>query len=220
MSGGLDVRSFTVGPIAENTYMIRRDDAERALLIDPGAEPERLIAAIEALGVTLEAILITHVHFDHVGAVAALARHTRAPVYCPSLERQVLADLDGHYAQMGFGPFESHEAEELLAGGERLELAGLEIEVAFTPGHSPGHLSYAIPKQAALFSGDVLFAGSVGRVDVPGGDSQMLLASIAGLLDSYPAETRVYPGHMSHTTLGAEREHNPYLAELRSSAAG
>ena len=120
----------------------------------------------------------------------------------------------------GFGPFENYEADAVLSGGEQLELAGLDLEVHFTPGHSPGHLTYAIPAGGALFSGDVLFAGSVGRVDLPGGDWPTLAASIAQLLDAYPDETNVYAGHMSLTTLGRERATNPFLAELRAPAAG
>jgi hydroxyacylglutathione hydrolase len=214
MSDALDVRTFTVGPIQENAYIVRRQGADRAVLVDPGAEPERLIDALEALGVALDAILVTHTHFDHVGAVAALARHTGAPVYCPVIERDVLADLDGYMGATGFGPFESYEADEDLEGGERLQLAGFEIDVLFTPGHSPGHLTYALAAQRAVFSGDVLFAGSVGRVDLPGGDWPTLAASIAGLLDAYPDDTLVYAGHMSLTTLGRERDTNPFLAEL------
>jgi glyoxylase-like metal-dependent hydrolase (beta-lactamase superfamily II) len=216
----LDVRTFTVGPVAENTYIVRAQGSDHALLIDPGDEAERLIAAIDALGVKIDAILITHTHFDHVGAVAALARHTGAPVYCPALERHVLADIDTYVRMTGFGPFENYEADAVLSGGEQLELAGLELEVHFTPGHSPGHLTYAIPAGGALFSGDVLFAGSVGRVDLPGGDWPTLAASIAQLLDAYPDETHVYAGHMSLTTLGRERATNPFLAELRAPAAG
>ena len=217
MSSGLDVRSFTVGPVAENTYIVRRDGSERAIVIDPGAEEERLTAAVDGLGLDVEAILITHTHFDHVGAVAALARHTGAPVYCPQLELEILADLDGYMGATGFGPFESYEADGVLEGGEHLELAGLEIDVLFTPGHSPGHLTYALAGQHAVFSGDVLFAGSVGRVDLPGGDWPTLAASIASLLEFYPDDTLVYAGHMSLTTLGRERETNPFLAELRAS---
>jgi glyoxylase-like metal-dependent hydrolase (beta-lactamase superfamily II) len=217
MSDALDVRTFTVGPVQENSYIVRTQGADRGILIDPGAEPERLIEALDGLGVALEAILITHTHFDHVGAVAALARHTGAPVYCPAIERDVLADLDGYMGATGFGPFESYEADEVLEGGEQLQLAGLDIDVLFTPGHSPGHLTYAL---GALFSGDVLFAGSVGRVDLPGGDWPTLAASIGALLDSYPHDTLVYPGHMSLTTLGRERETNPFLAELPVPARG
>ena len=105
-------------------------------------------------------------------------------------------------------------ADVLLAGGETLELAGFEIKVLFTPGHSPGHVSFSIPGEQALFSGDVLFEGSVGRTDLPGGDWPTLLESIRGLVESLPGETTVYPGHMGITTLGAERASNPFLAEL------
>lgn len=216
----LDVRAFTVGPVQENTYIVcASGDAGTqlgglggALLIDPGDEPERLQRAIDALGVQVEAILITHSHFDHIGAVAPLARYTGAPVYCPQLERPVLADIM-RWTPPGFGPFESYEADHTLAGGERLHLAGLDIDVVFTPGHSPGHLTYAT--SGALLSGDVLFQGSVGRVDLPGGDWATLERSIEGLLKAYPPETVVYPGHMGVTTLGRERDSNPFLAEIR-----
>jgi glyoxylase-like metal-dependent hydrolase (beta-lactamase superfamily II) len=208
-----DVRAFTVGPVQENSYIVRADaDATRAVIVDPGDEPERLLAAAEALGVEIEAILVTHCHFDHIGAVAPLARATGAEVYCPVIERPVLADVMS-WVPPGFGPFESYEAEHTLAGGERLSLAGLEIEVLFTPGHSPGHLTYATA--GALLSGDVLFQGSVGRVDLPGGDWATLERSIEGLLKAFPPETVVYPGHMGVTTLGRERDTNPFLSELR-----
>jgi glyoxylase-like metal-dependent hydrolase (beta-lactamase superfamily II) len=226
-----DVRSFTVGPVGENCYLVRADGAsERALIVDPGDEHERLLAGARALGVEIEAILITHCHFDHIGAVAPVAQATGAPVYCPQIERGVLADVM-RWVPPGFGPFESYEAEHLLAGGERLALAGLDIDVIFTPGHSPGHLTYAIspaapgpdrersgetPAGRALLSGDVLFQGSVGRVDLPGGDWATLERSIGGLLRAFPGDTVVYPGHMGVTTLGRERDTNPFLAELRS----
>ena len=210
----MDVRCFTVGPVAENCYVARRDGAERGLIFDPGEETERILSAVETLGITVEAILITHCHFDHIGAVAPVARATGAPVYCPRIEAPVLADIMSYVPWPGFGPYESYEADETLAGGERLSLAGLEIEVLFTPGHSPGHLTYAISDEAALFCGDVLFKGSVGRTDLPGGDWGTLLESIRGLVDGYPEETTLYPGHMGITTLGAERATNPFLAEL------
>jgi glyoxylase-like metal-dependent hydrolase (beta-lactamase superfamily II) len=214
MSAALDVRAFTVGPVQENCFIARSSsDAGRAIIIDPGDEPERLLAAVAALGVEIEAILLTHTHFDHIGAVAPVARATGAPVYCPEIERPVLADVM-RWVPPGFGPFESYEADHTVAGGEHLELAGIELDVLFTPGHSPGHVTYSAP--GALFSGDVLFQGSVGRVDLPGGDWATLERSIEVLVQAHPAETVVYPGHMGTTTLGRELDTNPFLAELRS----
>jgi hydroxyacylglutathione hydrolase len=205
---------FTVGPVAENTYIVRRDGSDRALIIDPGDEPDKLIAAIEALGVQLDGILLTHTHFDHVGAVAPVARATGAEVWVPELEAFVLADIMSFVPWPGFGPFESYEAEHTLEGGERLELAGFEIDVLFTPGHSPGHVTFSLPDEQAIFSGDVLFKQSIGRTDLPGGDHGTLLESIRGLVASLPGETAVHPGHMGTTTLAAERATNPFLAEL------
>jgi hydroxyacylglutathione hydrolase len=210
----MDVRMFTVGPVAENAYIFRRDGSDRALIVDPGDEPDKLLAAVDTLGVTLDGILLTHTHFDHVGAVAPVAKATGAEVWVPRLESFVLADINSFVPWPGFGPFESYDAEHLLDGGERLELAGFEIDVLFTPGHSPGHVTFSIPDEGAVFSGDVLFQGSVGRTDLPGGDWGTLLESIRLLVDSLPAETAVYPGHMGTTTLGAERASNPFLAEL------
>jgi hydroxyacylglutathione hydrolase len=231
----LDVRAFTVGPVQENCYVVCARDHEPTqgepstpgVVIDPGDDPERLLAALSSLGVDARAILITHCHFDHIGAVAPLAAATGAPVYCPKIEQPVLADIM-RWVPPGFGPFESYDADITLSGGESFELAGLNIAVRFTPGHSPGHITYAISPApepvadsplgaaAALFSGDVLFAGSVGRVDLPGGDWPTLERSIGDLLGEFPLETVVYPGHMGVTTLGRERDTNPFLAELRS----
>jgi hydroxyacylglutathione hydrolase len=205
---------FTVGPVAENCFVFRQDGGEHALVVDPGDEAERLIGVIEELGVSVEAILLTHTHFDHVGAVAPLARATGAMVYCPVLEVPVLADIMSYVPWPGFGPFESYDADETVAGGERLNLAGFDIDVIFTPGHSPGHVTYSIPDEKAIFSGDVLFQGSVGRVDLPGGDGPTLLRSIATLVETLDPDTRVHPGHMGLTTLGAERATNPFLTEL------
>jgi hydroxyacylglutathione hydrolase len=213
----MEVRGFTVGPVAENSYLLRPDaSSERAIMVDPGDEAPRLLAAIDELGVTVEAILLTHTHFDHVGAVAPVARATGAPVYCPKLEVGVLADIMAFVPWPGFGPFESYDADETVEGGEHLRLAGFEIDVLFTPGHSPGHVTYAIEDQAqpVLVSGDVLFQGSIGRTDLPGGDARTLLESIATLLDRHPDDALVLPGHMGTTTLGRERATNPYLQGL------
>jgi hydroxyacylglutathione hydrolase len=232
----IDVRAFTVGPVQENAYLVRADaQATRALMIDPGEEPQRLLDAATALGVEIEAILITHCHFDHIGAVAPVAKATGAPVYCPEIELGVLADIM-KWTMPGFGPFESWQAERTVRGGERLRLAEMEVEVLFTPGHSPGHVTYAIGRtgvsaegstsvededgsadgRPALLSGDVIFQGSVGRVDLPGGDWATLESSIGMLMSGFERDTIVYPGHMGVTTLGREWDTNPFLAELRA----
>jgi hydroxyacylglutathione hydrolase len=210
----MDVRTFTVGPVGENCFIARVDGSDRAVIVDPGEEEKRILGAVEDLGVTVEAILVTHCHFDHIGAVAPVASATGAPVYCPEIEVPVLADIMSFVPWPGFGPYESYDADETVAGGERLSLAGLDVDVLFTPGHSPGHVTYAVPDHGALFSGDVLFKGSIGRTDLPGGDAPTLLENIRKLVDGYPPETTVYPGHMGVTTLGAERATNPFLAEL------
>lgn len=244
----IDVRAFTVGPVQENAYLVRADaQATRALMIDPGEEPQRLLDAAAALGTVIEAILITHCHFDHVGAVAPVARATGAPVYCPEIELGVLADIKT-WTMPGFGPFESWQAEHSVKDGERLRLADMDIEVLSTPGHSPGHVTYAIDRaspstdgsevvvdeetsasvggerrlaaetQPVLLSGDVLFQGSVGRVDLPGSDWATLERSIGMLMSRFERDAVVYPGHMGVTTLGREWDTNPFLAELRAAS--
>jgi glyoxylase-like metal-dependent hydrolase (beta-lactamase superfamily II) len=217
MSATPDVRMFTVGPVQENAYIVRATSAStRAVMVDPGEEPERLLAAVEQLGARIEGILITHCHFDHIGAVAPVARATGAPVWCPEIERPLLSDIMS-WVPPGFGPFESYEPEHTLRGGERLSVADMDFEVLATPGHSPGHVTYAL--EGALLSGDVLFQGSVGRVDLPGGDWSVLERSIGELMRRFPAQSTVYPGHMGVTTLERELASNPFLTELRAGTA-
>ena len=167
---------------------------------------------LERLGASCAAILVTHGHFDHVGGVADLADSTDAPVYMPEGERDRL-ERYSEFAPAGV-PGRPHTPDHLLEGGETIEVAGLAFECVSIPGHSPAHIAFYV--DGHLFSGDLLFAGSVGRVDLPGGNWDTLLDSVRTLADRYPPETIVYPGHGPRTTLGAELERNPFLAELRA----
>ena len=160
----------------------------------------------------MPAILITHSHWDHLGGVADLAERTGAKVYMPRQEAPVLANPADWYPEV---PLRPYEADVLLDGGETLELAGISFETLNVPGHSPGHVAYYA--DGALFSGDVLFAGSVGRTDLPFSDWDTLVESIRALMERFPPETVVYSGHGPETTLGAELARNPFLAELRAS---
>ena len=207
------VDRFALGPLQTNCYLVRADSAASAgVVVDPGGEASELGAQLERLGTSCAAILITHGHFDHVGGVADLADATGAPVYMPEGERDRL-ERYSEFAPAGM-PGRPHTPDHLLAGGETIDVAGLQFDCVSIPGHSPAHIAFYIPGH--LFSGDLLFAGSVGRVDLPGGDWDTLLDSVRVLTDRYPPETIVYPGHGPQTTLGAELERNPFLAELRA----
>jgi len=207
------VDRFALGPLQTNCYVVRADpSAPEAVVVDPGGDAEELRLQLARLGTSCTAILITHGHFDHLGGVADLAEGTGAPVYMPEGERDRL-ERYGDFAPIGM-PGRSYVPDHLLLGGETIEAAGLSFECIAIPGHSPAHLAFFV--EGHLFSGDLLFAGSVGRVDLPGADWDTLLDSVRTLADRFPPETIVYPGHGPQTTLGAELERNPFLAELRA----
>jgi glyoxylase-like metal-dependent hydrolase (beta-lactamase superfamily II) len=208
----LAVDRYELGPIATNCYVVRTErGAPELVVVDPGDDATTLRLELARTGGTVAAILVTHTHYDHIGAVADLAEATSAPVYVSDAEAQVLADPEAYYPGMRIRPW---QAEHALGGDETLDLAGIEFQTVEVPGHSPGHLAFHADD--SLFSGDVLFAGSVGRTDLPYGDWDTLVASIRTLVDRFPAETVVYSGHGPPTTLGAELARNPFLAELRA----
>jgi hydroxyacylglutathione hydrolase len=199
------VDTYALGPTQTNCYVIRADAGARAaVVVDPGYE-------VGKPQVDVAAILVTHCHWDHLGGIASLAEATGAPVYMPEREAAVLENPQAFYPDQ---PIRPHRPEVQLQGDETFELAGIPFETISVPGHSPGHVAYAT--DGTLFSGDVLFAGGVGRTDLPFADWDTLVESIRLLFDRFPPETVVYPGHGPPTTLGAERDSNPFLAELRA----
>jgi hydroxyacylglutathione hydrolase len=202
----LSVDRLELGPVATNCYVVRSEPGSpETVVIDPGADSDRLPE-------TCAGILITHSHWDHLGGVADLAERTGAKVYMPRQEAPVLAQPSDWFPDV---PLRPYEADVLLDGGETLELAGIRFETLSVPGHTPAHVAFHTG--GVLFAGDVLFAGSVGRTDLPFSDWATLFESIRGLMERLPPETVVYPGHGPETTLGAELARNPFLAELRAS---
>jgi glyoxylase-like metal-dependent hydrolase (beta-lactamase superfamily II) len=209
----LVVDTYELGPIGTNCHVVRSErGAPEAVVVDPGADAPRLCVELAGFRARCAAILITHGHWDHLGGVADLAEGTGAPVYMAEDERALLEDVNS-FTPPGVS-LRPYTPDVLLQGDEILELAGIRFETLRVPGHSPAHLAYYAG--GCLFSGDVLFAGSVGRVDIPGGDWDTLVESIRALADRYPPDTVVYSGHGPKTTLGAELARNPFLAELRA----
>jgi hydroxyacylglutathione hydrolase len=209
----LAVDQLSLGQIGTNCYLVRAErGAAEAVVVDPGADAPQIRLELARSGASCAAILLTHSHYDHFGALADLADGTGAPVWLPEGEVDVFRRPADFYSGIPLRPYGGEAT--LLSGGETVEAAGIPFQVRHVPGHSPGHLAYYADR--CLFSGDVLFSGSVGRTDLPFGDWDALLDSIRSLVESYPPDTAVYSGHGPVTTLDAELARNPFLAELRA----
>jgi hydroxyacylglutathione hydrolase len=207
----LAVDPFVLGPFRSNCYVVRAErGAPEAVVIDPGDDPTALRLELAGMGARAAGILVTHGDVDHIGGVAALADGTGAEVWAPAGEVEALR-LGDTRGGLRVPP---HDPAHTVVGGDRITVAGVDFEVLDVPGHSPGHIAFH--HEGELFAGDLLFAGSVGRVDLAGGDWETLLASVRSLLDRFPPDTVVYPGHGPATTLGVELQSNPFLGDLRA----
>ena len=210
----LVVDTFVMGSFQSNCYVVRAErGAPEAVVIDPGDDPTELRLELAGMGTRAAGILVTHTDVDHIGGVAALADGTGAEVWAPAGELEALRTG----TPRGGFPVAPHDPAHAVSGGDEVTVAGVTFEVVDVPGHSAAHIAFL--SGGLLFSGDVLFAGSVGRHDLPGGDWETLLASIRSLTERFPLDTVVYPGHGPATTLGRELQSNPFLHELRAPQA-
>ena len=200
----LNIHTLTLGAYGTNCYIVHDSASKTCCVIDPGYTPEKVRSEVNALGLTVEAILLTHGHFDHVGGVKEIAAETGCDVY-------LCADELTLPPQMTAGPLYYTKTYD---EGDTLHLAGLTISVIRTPGHTPGGVSYYFPDEKAVFTGDALFYRSLGRTDFPGGDHDTLLHSIRKVLFALPEETAVLPGHGPATSIGNERRNNPFCGDF------
>lgn len=210
----MEVKVFTGGGFGENAYLIWRSGAADAVAVDPGAGTPDLIRFLASSTLILRAILLTHAHLDHVDGVAALKRATGAPVYLhpDALPHYQSVELQAAAFGMELAPLPPPDAE--LGGGDSLQFGSMRFEVRDAPGHAPGHVILYVPDAAVAFVGDVVFSGSIGRTDLPGGDFRLLMTSIRSTVLALPDETRLFPGHGPDTTVGHERRFNPFIASV------
>jgi hydroxyacylglutathione hydrolase len=202
---------LTVGPFQENCYIIGDETTGEGALVDPGDEAARVALAVEQTNLEISRILITHAHIDHVGAVAALVEEYACPVLMHAEAEPMLAQLPAQAMMMGLRFGKVPKVDGHIEDGEVIQVGGLELASLYTPGHAPGHLAFYIESEGLVLSGDALFAGSVGRVDLPGGSMEVLMKSIEERLLTLPDETKVYSGHGPQTTIGNEKSYNPFL---------
>jgi hydroxyacylglutathione hydrolase len=202
---------LTVGPFQENCYIVGDEESGAGVLVDPGDEAARIALAVEQTELEIQSIIVTHAHIDHVGAVGALVDEYACPVLMHTEAEPMLSHLPTQAMMMGLKFGKVPTVDRNIGDGEVLEVGALRLSSLYTPGHAPGHLSFYDADEGFVLSGDAIFAGSIGRVDLPGGDMGLLMRSINEKLITLPDETRVYPGHGPQTTVGNERVSNPFL---------
>jgi glyoxylase-like metal-dependent hydrolase (beta-lactamase superfamily II) len=204
----MKIETLTVGPLEENCYLVIDESTNRAVLIDPGDEPDRILAALHDSGAALESVWLTHAHFDHLGGLAGVLRAHPVPVHMHPLEAPIHGVAVDSALRFGIRIEAPPAADHELAEGDRLKVGSRELSVMHVPGHAPGHVAFY--DDNVVFGGDCLFAGSIGRTDLPFGDRDTLDASVARLI-ALGDELTVYPGHGPATTIGRERQTNPFV---------
>ena len=205
------LQGLTVGPFQENCYIVGDEASGEGALIDPGDEATRIALAVEQTEVEIGSIILTHSHIDHVGAVADLADEYACPVLLHAEAEQMLQNVQQQAVMMGVKFGRVPEVDRYIGTEETLQVGGVRLRSLYTPGHAPGHLAFYIEGEGIVISGDAVFAGSIGRTDLPGGSMEVLMASIRDQILTLPDETRLYPGHGPETTVGNERATNPFL---------
>lgn len=205
------LEKLTVGPFQENCYIVGDEATGTGVLFDPGDEAARIALAVEQTNLEIERIVITHAHIDHVGAVAALVDEYACPVLMHREAEPMLEQLPNQALMMGLRFGKVPEVDGYIEDDEVVEVGGISFAALYTPGHAPGHLAFYAADEGVVVSGDALFAGGIGRVDLPGGSMEVLMRSINERLLSLPDETVVYSGHGPETTIGEERTGNPFL---------
>lgn len=203
------IKTCVLGPVSTNCYLVYNDTTKEAVAVDPGDNGDYILNKCSELGIKLQAVLLTHGHFDHIGAAPQIARSFNIPVYASETEDGMLADTSLNMAAHFTGHSLSFHADRLVHDGDKLELLGYRWNVIATPGHTSGSVCFYLPEEGVLLSGDTLFQDSYGRTDLPTGSSRALVDSVIRKLFVLPGDTMVYPGHGEPTTIGYEAQNNP-----------
>ena len=210
----LSIDLLTVSDFQQNCRIVYDINSKRAIVVDPGGEAHKIISRLKALGLTLDGIYLTHSHIDHCGAVAPLFKVLPVPLYGHVAEqamRQKIIAIAQMYGLPSESYFNCPEPDVYLEDSMEIEVLGVKTKILSTPGHSPGSICFWMPSEGLILSGDVLFYDSIGRTDLPGGDHETLLASIVKLIKLLPPETKVLSGHGPDTSIGREKENNPFI---------
>lgn len=206
----MKIEKFVIGVLGTNCYIVRNEESRACFLIDPAVCKPELVGHIRREGLEMQAILLTHGHFDHIMGIDGFLKEFSVPVYACAEEETLLNNAQFNASAQYASPY-TFSGAEYVKDGQTLSIAGMEIQVIHTPGHTRGGCCYYLPEEGVLFSGDTLFCGCVGRTDFPTGSQSQLIRSIQDKLLPLPDETKVYPGHMEETTIGYEKQYNPYI---------